>query len=136
MQRKRRSKMENLFSNAKANPLIRGTASDLEELWTSLGKPSMPEGPSTDVRGTVPSFISGRDLEGINGTDAETQAARYNEALELLLELTGIWNVGGNSWTTRWEQGSQAWQAYTEKSWDMALDHISNNLWDDFCDSM
>ena len=128
--------MNDLFNNAKVNPLIGGIASELENLWISLGKPEIPDGPSTDVRGTVPSFISDRELEGLNHAEAEKQATRYNVALELLLELTGIWNSGGDVWMTRWEKGTEQWEEYKERSWDMALAHISNNLWDDFCDSM
>lgn len=134
--------METLIKIAKENPLISDVAEDIEALWIKLGSPTEPDGPDTSVHGSVPAWLDPDELEGLSEEEAIVQAARYNKALEQLLELTGIWNAGGNTWHKKWNRGgyrgaeADAWDEFMEESWDLALNHVANILWDRFCDSM
>lgn len=128
--------MKTLIKIARNNPLIADVAEEIEALWISLGKPESPGGPSTDVRGWVPAWLVPGDLEGMEEAEATVQVARYNNALEQLLDLTGIWNAGGDVWLTTWNKGTDQWENYTAGSWELALDHIAKKLWDDFCDTL
>ncbi len=128
--------METQFEVALQNDLISPAVEEIHGLWKQLGKPYPPDGPDTSVHGTVPAWLEPHELEGLSEEAASFEASRYNLALEQLLELTGIWNAGGNTWHTKWERGADQWVEYVGKSWDIVLNYISNELWDRFCESM
>ena len=127
--------METLFQVARNNRLISDVAEEIENYWQGLGAPKPPDGPSTSVKGFVPQWLTEDEFDADDMTPFEIESAvmRYNHALEQLLLLTGIWNVGGNQWNTTWEQGTDAWQTYKNGSWDIACEFVANRLWDRFC---
>ena len=136
--------METLIKIAKENPLISDVAEDIEALWIKLGSPTEPDGPVTSVHGSVPSWLEKDNtcFDGLSENEINFLVQEYNNALEMLLELTGIWNAGGDTWHKKWNRGgyrgaeADAWDEFMEESWDLALNHVANILWDRFCDSM
>lgn len=131
--------MENLFKVAKQNRLIADIAKELEGLWQDHGRPEEPDGPNTSFRSTVPAWLDEQDLDDMaemSEEEKEIQIARYNGALEALLELTGIWSAGGDQWNTKWECGSTEWQDYREKSYELVLTFVADVMWDRFCETM
>lgn len=126
--------MEGPFVEAKKNPLITDVAEELEEVWKSCGCPAEGSGMSTGVRGTIPPWLEEDDdcFEGVPENEIKFLVQEYNNALEMLLELTGIWNVGGNTWNTYYFKAEDR-KEYEEKAWEIALDFLHLTMWNRFC---
>ena len=124
------------FTDAKRNALIADVAEEIHDLYLTLGSPEEPTGPSTRVKGFIPGWIDADEIDGLGGDEAEEQVDRYNNAMQQLLELTGIWYAGGNTWYTHWERGTDDWEEFVLGSQEIAYDFIANVLWDRFCDSL
>ena len=128
--------METLFKVAKSNKLVADVAKELEGLWIANGSPDTPEGPVTSVKGFVPSYIEDEELEGLSPERQAEYADVYNKALDLLIEMTGAWNAGGNTWHTYHDQGSESWQNYHDQAWEVVMNFVANQMWDRFCESL
>ena len=129
--------MKEQFAMAKKHPLIYDVAEEIEELWKKYGWPDAHSdncGMSTGVHGTVPQFIDEDEnfFEYTPENEIEFLVQEYNNALEMLLELTGIWNVGGNTWHTYYYKSADR-QDYEEEASRVALDFIHSTMWDRFC---
>ena len=129
--------MEEQFALAKKHPLISDVAEEIEEVWKRYGCPEENEdswGLPTGVHGSVPSWLEKDNtcFDGLSENEIDFLVQEYNNALEMLLELTGIWNAGGDTWHTYYYK-SDIRQEYEEKAYDIALDFISYIMWDRFC---
>lgn len=131
------AEFEEQFAAAFENKLIARPAREIHALWVELGRPDEPtEGPYTSVHGHVMTWIEADEFPDATGEEAEQWAIDYNRAQRDLLELTGIWYVGGESWHTHRTKGSDAWEKFTEDAAEIANDWINYRLWDVFCASL
>lgn len=127
--------MEEFFRRARKNKLIAECVEELYELWVELGKPEPPEGPSTEFRG-APAFLHEDEIEGLSPEDTEREVQRYNDSLVQLLELCDIRHIGNGAWYTQYNEGTNEWQEYQEKSWEIARDYFTNYMFDFFVDTL
>lgn len=122
--------MEQVIKKAMSVGLINEPATEIWELWNKLGRPESPGGPSTETKVPV-TFLP-------DYTDDLTpeQVEEFNDAMVTLLETTGRRYVGSGIWYSDWELGTDAWIDYQNGTMDIALDFISQDMWDRYCDSL
>lgn len=95
--------MQDRFSRAKAEPEIKRTVEEIEELWSSHGQPEPDQGPTTDS-------IGNRHMTEYNEADQEPIVDRYNSLVELLWDLVDEFHIGSGIWYTHYYKTSE-WEA-------------------------
>lgn len=131
------AEFEEQIQEALANKLITQAVREIHDVWIELGRPTEPaDNPHTSVKGQVMTWLESYDIPDMPEDEADILAGQYNKAQRQLLELTGIWYAGGESWHTYWNKGSAGWEEYKERSREIADNWINNRLWDVFCASL
>lgn len=109
--------------------LINEAAIEIYELWKQQGCPEPPDGPSTETR--IPILVN-ESIEGLS----DDQSDEYNDLMIALLEATGIRYIGSGLWYSDWNKGTEDWEEFKQKAYNIAADFIAADLWERYCDGL
>ena len=110
-------------------PVLNDTAQEIYELWKRLGSPEPPDGQTMEAR--IPINVN-QEIDEL--TDEQNE--EYNDLMITLLEATGIRYIGSGIWYTDFSKGTEEWEEFKVKGYEIAARYIGNDLWEDYCENI
>ena len=119
--------MEDRIKALQENAILKSLGDELAELYDECGKPEQSDGPSTDVRGSLGTWIVvDASVVGDWQGKEEEIASKFTGLHELAIEAVGYIHIGSGIVHTQYHN-SEAFSEYQDRGLEMIQEWFMEN---------